>query len=169
VTATNHVDEFEIDGVGFRLKPLPVLVAEKLAPALSELVTPALAGIFANQKSITDLAQSLRGLAGVAEQLPKFREAFAAQCQVTIGEVGGQRVWSELKGNAFEDTFRRKHRLYFEWLARCLGYEFGDFLAEIGRKLAAALKESLSTFQPGSPGESGDSPPTPESKTDTPT
>lgn len=166
------VDEFEIDGVGFRLKPLPVLVAERLAPAVVELITPALAGLFADQKNVAQLGQALRGLSGAAAQLPLLREAFAAQCSVTIGEapgvgnIGPEIVWSELKGKVFESTFSRKHKLYYEWLGRCLGLEYGDFLAEIGQRLIAALKGSPLSSLVGSPGGSGESPPTPESKTD---
>jgi hypothetical protein len=165
----DRYDEFEIDGIGFRLKSLPVLVAEKLAPSLTELLTPALAAFFADQKDIAQLGQALRGLSGAAEQLPKFREAFAAQCQVTIGEVDGKPVWTELKGKVLDDIFRRKHRLYFEWLGKCLGLEYGDFLAEIGQRLAAAVKESPWSSLIGSPGGSGDSQPTPASATATPT
>lgn len=168
--ATSPVDEFEIDGVGFRLLPLPVLVAEKLAPALTALLTPALAAMFAGERDVKQLGQALRGLEGAAEQLPKFREAFAARCKVTIGVVEGQPVWSDLKGKVFEDVFSRKHRLYFEWLGRCVGAEYGDFLAEIGQRVAAALETaSPSTFPTGSPGASGDSPPIPESRTASPT
>jgi hypothetical protein len=165
-------DEFQIDGVGFRLKPLPVIVAEKLAPAVTELVTPALAALFAGGKDIAQLGQSLRGLSGCAEQLPRLREAFAAQCSVTIGEAPGvgkagpEIIWSELKGKVLDDTFRRKHKLYFEWLGNCLALEYGDFLAEIGQRLIAALKANPSAFPTGFPGESGDSPQTQESKTD---
>src|SRR5690606_30029335 len=102
----DHIDEFEIDGVGFRLRPLPALVAEKLAPAVAALVTPALAGIIANQSDVTELAKALRTLEGALEQLPKFREAFAAQCQVTLPErAGGELVWTELKGKVFDETF----------------------------------------------------------------
>lgn len=165
----DHIDEFEIDGVGFRLKPLPALVAEKLAPAVAALVTPALAGIIANQSDVTELAKALRTLEGALEQLPKFREAFAAQCQVTLPErAGGELVWTELKGKVFDETFRRRHRLYYEWLARCLATEYADFLAEIGRALAEALTASPLSSLLGSLGASGDSPPTPESATDTP-
>lgn len=160
-----QLDEFQIDGVAFRLGPLPVLVAEKLAPAVAAMAAPALAAMFAGQRNVGQLAQALRGLEGSAEQLPKFREAFAAQSQVSIGEVGGTVVWTELKGKVFEDTFRRKHKLYFDWLTQCVSLEYGAFLAEIGQKLVAALEASHSTSQNGSPGASGDSPPTPESKT----
>lgn len=165
-------DEFEIDGIGFRLKPLPVIVAERLAPAVTELITPALAAMFAGDKTAEQLGTALRGLSGCAEQLPRLREAFAAQCSVTIGEAPGVGkagptiVWSELKGKVFDNTFRRKHKLYFEWLGHCLALEYGDFLAEIGQRLIVALKASLSASQSGSPGESGDSPQTPESRTD---
>src|SRR5688572_21890252 len=100
----NGYDEFYIDGIGFRLKPLPVMVAEKLAPALPEMVTPALNAFFANQKDVAELGNILRSLSGSAEHLPKFREAFAAQCSVTIGEAEGVPVWSELKGQVLEDT-----------------------------------------------------------------
>lgn len=162
-------DEFEIDGVGFRLKPLPALVAEKLAPAVTALVTPALAAMFSGQTSVTELGQALAGLSGSAEQLPKFREAFAAQCSVTYGEVEGQVIWAELKGKVFDDTFRRKHLLYFKWIALCLEKEYGDFLGAIGQGLAAALKASPWSSLIGSLGGSGGSPPTPESATATPT
>jgi len=161
----SQVDEFEVDGIGFRLTPLPALVAERLAPAVMALVTPALSAFFADQKSIAQLADALKGLAGSADQLPKFREAFAAQCSVIIGEVEGKPIWSELKGKVFEDTFRRKHSRYFQWLGQCLALEYGDFLAEIGQRLAEAVKANLSSSLPGSLGGSGDSPPTPESKT----
>lgn len=169
MTRADHIDEFEVDGIGFRLKPLPPLVAERLAPAVTGLLTPALAAMFAGQKDVRELGQALNGLAGSAEQLPKFREAFAAQCSVTIGEAGGEPVWSELKGTVFDDTFRRKHRRYYEWLGRCLSFEYGDFLQELGQGLAKAMKESPWSSLTGSPGESGDSPPTPESRTASPT
>jgi tail assembly chaperone len=169
MTRADHVDEFEIDGVGFRLKPLPALVAEKLAPAVTAMLTPAVAALFAGQSSVAELGQALRGLEGAAEQLPKFREAFAAQSLVTIGEAEGQAVWSELKGKVFDDTFRRKHTLYFKWLGRCISTEYGSFLAEIGQGLEEALKGSRWSSLIGSLGGSGDSPVTPESATDTQT
>jgi len=161
-----QVDEFEADGVRFRLKPLPVLVAERLAPALTALLTPAAATMFAAQTDATELGKALSGLQGAAEQLPKFREAFAAQCLVTLEEKAeGQVIWSELKGNVLEATFSRRHRRYYEWLARCINAEYGAFLAEIGQKLEGALKGSRWSSLIGSLGGSGDSPPTPESKT----
>lgn len=162
-------DEFEVDGVGFRLKPLSPLVAERLAPAVSALLTPAVAAFLADQKSVAELSLALRGLEGSLDQLPKFREAFAARCSVVIGQAEREVVWSELKGNVFEDTFRRKHKRYFEWLARCISIEYGDFLAEIGQELASAVKANPLSSLIGSLGGSGGSPPTPESKTATPT
>jgi hypothetical protein len=165
----DQVDEFEIDGVGFRLKPLPVLVAEKLAPAVTSLVTPALAAMFAGPTNVSELGKALQLLSGSAEQLPKFREALAAQCSVTFGEVEGQVIWAELKGKVLDETFRRKHLLYFKWLAHCLEKEYGDFLGEIGQRLTSALKASPWSSLLGSLGGSGDSPPTPESATATPT
>jgi len=167
--AQPKLDEFEIDGIGFRLGPLPVLVAEKLAPALTTMLTPAVAAMFAGQTNLGELGAALSGLAGCAELLPKFREAFAAQCQVTIGVIEGKPIWTELKGQVFEDTFRRQHRRYLEWVSQCLAFEYGAFLAEIGQLLAVALQASPSSSLNGSPGESGDSPPTPESKTASPT
>lgn len=166
MTQANQFDEFEIDGIGFRLKPLPALVAEKLAPAVLALVTPTLAAFIANTKDVAALGQALRNLEGSVEQLPKFREAFAAQCSVIIGKAGDRDVWTELTGNAFEDTFRRKHSRYFEWLARCIVIEYGDFLAEIGRRLVEVMRANPLSSLTGSPGGSGDSPPTPASKTD---
>jgi hypothetical protein len=160
------LDEFEIDGIGFRLKPLPVLVAEKLAPSVLALMTPALAAFIADPKDVGQLGQALRNLEGSVQQLPLFREAFAAQSQVVIGEAQGQKVWSELKGKVLDDTFRRQHKRYFEWLARCIACEYGDFLAETGQRLAEAMKASPLSSLIGSLGGSGDSPPTPESKTD---
>jgi hypothetical protein len=159
-------DEFEIDGIGFRLWPLPALVAEKLAPSLAGLITPAIAAFFADQRNVGQIAEALKGLTGSVEQLPKFREAFAAKCSVVVGEAGGEPIWSELKGNVFNDTFQRKHSRYFEWLARCLAAEYGDFLAETGQHLAAAVKANPLSSLLGSLGGSGGSPATPESKTD---
>lgn len=161
-----YTDEFTVDNVAFRLSPLPSLVAEKLAPALTSLCTPALAAIFAGTRDAGELGKALANLSTSAEQLPKFREAFAARCQVVIGETGGVPVWTELKGKVFDDTFRRQHRRYFEWLGRCLAAEYGDFLAEIGRNLGEALEGSPFASLISSLGGSGDSPPTPESKTD---
>lgn len=166
---TERFDEFEVDGIGFRLKPLPSLVAEKLAPAVSALLTPAVAAFLADQKSVAELSAALRGLEGSLEQLPKFREAFAARCSVVIGQAGKEPVWTELKGNAFEEIFQRNHRRYFEWLARCVAIEYGDFLAEIGQRLGEVVKASPWSSLIGSLGGSGDSQPTPESKTDSPT
>ncbi len=159
---TQEYDEFEVDGIGFRLLPLPVLVAEKLAPALTAMLTPALTAFFAEQKSAAELGAALSGLKGSAEQLPMFREAFASRCEVVFGEVEGKTVWTELKGKVLDQTFRRKHSRYFRWLGHCLALEYGDFLAEIGQQLAEAAKENRSTSPNGSPGESGDSPPTPD-------
>jgi hypothetical protein len=160
------LDEFEIDGIGFRLGPLPVLVAERLAPALTAMLTPAVAALFAGQTRAAELGEALRGLSGCAELLPKFREAFAAQSEVNIGVIDGKPVWTELKGQVFEDTFRRQHRRYLEWVSQCLACEYGTFLAEIGQRLVAALEANPSISPNGSPGASGDSPPTPESRTD---
>jgi hypothetical protein len=165
MNAANQYDEFEVDGISFRLKPLPVLVAEVLAPPLTEMVTPAVAAFIAGDRNIEQLNQALRGLASAVAQVPKFREAFCGQCQVTIGKAEGQVVWTELRGQVFEDTFRRKHHRYYEWIANCIRLEFGAFLAEIGRDLVAALKGSPSNFLSGFPGAFGGSPQTPESKT----
>lgn len=162
-------DEFEIDGIGFRLKPLSAIVAERLAPAVSALLTPAVAAFLADQKSVAELSAALRGLEGSLEQLPKFREAFAARCSVVIGKAEKQDVWTELKGNAFEEIFVRQHRRYFEWLSRCVAIEYGDFLAEIGQRLGEAVKANRLSSLIGSLGGSGGSPPTDESKTDSPT
>jgi hypothetical protein len=163
-------DEFEIDGVGFRLKALSPLVAESLAPAVAGVLAPAMAAMFAGQTDVASLREALKGLKGATEELPKFREAFAARCSVTLAEkAGGELIWTELKGKVFEDTFRRRHKLYFEWLARCIDKEYGDFLGEIGQRLEEAVKASPLSFLLGSLGASGDSPQTPESKTDSPT
>ena len=162
MTRQDQVDEFEIEGVGFRLKPLSVVVAEALAPALTALVTPALAAMFAGQKDAAELGKALSGLAHSVGQAPKFREAFAAQCSVTLGKAEDQVIWSELKGKVLEDTFRRRHLLYYKWLARCIEAEFGAFLAELGQSLEEAMTASPLSSLLGSLGESGDSPPTSE-------
>ncbi len=160
-------EEFEAGGIRFRIKPLSVIDAEDLAAPLMELITPVAASLIAEGKSFQEVSQALLGISRALKQEKIFREKFVNVCQYlkTDLETPG---WVDLKP-MFEDVFTRQHLARYAWLQACIRIEFGDFLAAIGRPAMKKLEERLLTFLGGFVGASGESQPTPESKTPTPT
>lgn len=153
-------EEFEVEGALFRLKPLSVFEAEALAVCLTDAFTPAI-GVVLSAKANSDLSNGMKNLARSVEQAPRFRAAFAKNCEYYRDGAGG---WVPLSSKSFfEEAFQRKHLRYYSWLAKCIQLEFGDFLAEIGKSIQTAMKTaSRLTSLDGSGGESGESPPTNE-------
>jgi hypothetical protein len=155
-------DHFVIGGVGFRMKPIPVLDSEKvyrhLAPILTPLVTLAAANMTLTPES---LKTAMGSMPEAIEQLPKLHDFFVKWCQVQLpNEYNGG--WLDLENKTFcEKAFPpRSHSRHFEWIARCIVAEYGTFLFELWEQAKdhMAQTESPSSSPSGSTGTSGESP-----------
>ena len=152
------------DGVKFRVKPIPPLQAEPLYEALTTVVTPALAALFADDAKVSELGEALSGLSKAVGQFPRFRTEFTKVCQVYVDD---NLQWQDLS-LYYSDVFRKNHVRYMSWMLGCMRHEFGDFLAVAGQFLSQWVGTLLGYLR-GFRGESGESQPTPESATASPT
>lgn len=158
---TTEPDEFTIDGIEFRLQPLGVETAMQLGDELAMVFTPALSATFAAGAGFDALARNIPAIAGSVKGLEPFHEVFLKACKVNYNGK-----WQPL--STFQnEIFRRKHMRRYEWLAKCLELEFGDFLEAIGQRLGKVLAQ-LFGFPQESTGESGDAPSTDDAPTDSP-
>lgn len=147
-------DDFEVSGVNFQLSPLKLKQALKGQHILLESILPAIAGA-ANAKEVQiDLSSAVQGLA----RLPELIDVFLGACRVQLPQG-----WVDLY-TFREDVFRRKPTLLLAWLVQCLEIEYGDFLADAGRDRLTSMGTRFESLI-SSIGGSGESPPTPESKT----
>lgn len=159
--------EFEACGEKFRSRPLMVTDAEDLAGPLVELITPVAAALIAEGKSFREVSEAMFGLSRAIRQEKLFREKFVGVCEWLKTDLQPA-TWVELKPH-FNDVFERQHMRRYAWLRECITLEFGDFLAAIGQDAMKTLEAKLSSFLGGFAGGFGESQPTPESKTPTPT
>lgn len=132
---------FEIEGLKFKLLPLPVRAALKAEALTLEAGLPVIAALFAagtgKVLGSSDLLQAIAGL----ERLEELVEIFVAKCKVDRGQDAP--AWVELK--PFLDlTFQRKNALLLAWLLECIEWQFADFFAGSGLNLLAERVNSLS-------------------------
>lgn len=118
ITAT----EFEIDGYGFKLKPLPVLESIDCLPKVLE-VFPALKMAATGETEIVKLMGARRTFA----QLRALIEAFVGSCQARHAPEAPH--YSDMRP-LLGTIFARKHTLLLQWALRVIEQEYGDFLSE---------------------------------------
>lgn len=144
--------EFEIDGVTFEFRQMPLPEACKALELVSSLLEGSLNG--GDVK-----ARIAAALARVIGQLPAMINAFAPYCQVEgEGLAAGRRV--KLAGAFQGDVFNGHLDRAILFVANCIAAEFADFLVEGLQRLSTGLLELVGKFpalQAQIPG-SGDSP-----------
>lgn len=122
--------EFEIDGLTFEFRQMPLEQACKALELVSSLAQGALVE--------GDMKAKIAGaLAGAVGKLPALIDAFVPFCKVEgEGLAAGRRVeLKAFKGDAFDGRLDRA--LLF--VSNCAACEFGDFLGEGLERLASGL------------------------------
>jgi len=142
------MDEFEIDGVKFRQKPLKLKQALKAEAILIQAGLPAIVAGATMQTGVSIEAISLvvQGL----ERTGELVDIFAAQCE--HDRTGGG-TWVALPP-FLDSVFERKNALLLAWLIECIAWQFADFFGGNGLALVAA-QASLLGSRLNSTGESG--------------
>lgn len=151
-------DVFEIDGIEFRLEPIPVFESmecyEHIAPIVGNFIVLAQNG----EASLDGIAQALKHGSDAFRQLPRLRDFFLKHCSVKLPEYSGK--WMPLAEKGFQDKAfpPRSHMRHTNWLVKCVSLEYGTFLDDLqsAAEVLAPKAENQSRSPSGSDGTSGE-------------
>lgn len=119
----SEANEFEIDGVQFKLEPLKLKQQQKGLAIVAHAILPAVLG--GEGEKFDPVA-----IVGGIERLPELFDIFAAKTKVKWQDVG----FVELTSFA-ENVFERRPDLYIAFVAECVATEYAAFLSGRGKSV----------------------------------
>jgi hypothetical protein len=131
----------EIQGVKFRVQPLPFKPARKVLVRLANVAGPALAHLASQTASLGDLGLARAvssALAAVSDDdLEWLADLYGERTQVGLdGKAPGPFLDAERRDELFSDPAR--FPLFFAWLGFCLEIQFVGFSGVLGSVKAAS-------------------------------
>jgi len=126
-----EANEFEVDGVKFRLEPLKLKQQQKGLAIVAHAILPA---ILASTNDKIDAVAIVQGI----ERLPELFDIFAAKTKV---------IWDGDKPMALDtmadNVFERRPDLFIGYVAECVAIEYAAFLNGRGKSV---LDQAASRF-----------------------
>lgn len=130
----SEANEFEVDGVKFKLEPLKLKQQQKGLAIVMHAILPAVLG---TDEGKLDAVAIVKGV----ERLPELFDIFAAATQVDWQGRGFVPLV-----NFSDNVFVRRPDLFIAYVAECVAVEYSAFLSGTGRSVLETAASRFSSL-----------------------